>query len=171
MNIESSKQHSAVGFTCFASLSAVVFGLAFEPGQSVAAGREVIVETNQLQPASSRSDTESYTAEIKTLGTYAAGKEGVVEIVLTAKSPYHVNDKYPHKFVTPEQAPAGVTYPKPKLANADGKFSETTATFQLPFVASKAGKYSIGGKLSLSVCSASNCLMEKLDLDVDVDVK
>jgi hypothetical protein len=171
MNIESSKQHSAVGFTCLASLSAVVFGLAFEPGQSVAAGREVIVETNQAEPASSRADTDSYTAEIKTVGTYAAGKEGLVEVVLTTKSPYHINNGYSYKFVTPDPAPAGVTYPKAKLLTADGKYTETTATFQVPFVASKAGKYALGGKLSLSVCSASNCLMEKLDLEVDVEVK
>jgi hypothetical protein len=172
MNIQSSKRHSAVTFVCFSALSALSFGVAFEPGQSEAAARGVIAETNQLlSAASSRSDTESYVVEIKPVGTYAAGKEGAVDVVLTAKDPFHVNDAYPYKFRTPDPAPAGITYPKSLLARADGKFDEKTATFRLPFVASKAGKFSIGGTLSLSVCSTANCLMEKVELALDVDVK
>ncbi len=172
MSIQSSKRHSAVTFVCFASLSAMAFGVAFEPGQSEAAARGVIAETNQLFPAATnRSETESYVLEIKPVGTYAVGKVGNVEIVLTTKSPYHVNDAYPYKFRTPDPAPAGVTYPKPLLVRADGKFDEKTATFQLPFEVSKAGKHKIGGTLSLSVCSSSNCIMEKVELELDVDVK
>ncbi|HRI68359.1 MAG TPA: hypothetical protein PK156_29220 [Polyangium sp.] len=171
MNIESLRQPSAVTFTCFASLAAVVLGMALEPGQSVAAGRESVVETNQIAALTAKAETESYVAEIKPVGTYTPGKEGVVEIVLTAKAPYHINTAYSHKFVTPDPAPAGVTYPKTLLAKADGKFTESTATFQLPFVVSKAGKYGIGGRLSLSVCSSANCVMEKLDLEVDVEAK
>lgn len=171
MNIESSKRHAAVSFAGVASVSAVVFGFAFEPGQSVAAGPVSFVETNQIAPLSARAETESYVAEIKSVGTYAAGKEGVVEVVLTAKSPYHINEGYSYKFVTPDPAPAGVTYPKTLLARADGTFTESTATFKLPFVLSKAGKYRVGGRLSMSVCSASNCLMEKVDLELEVEAK
>ncbi len=171
MSNQSSKRHSAVTFLCCASLSAVAFGVAFEPAQSIAAGREVIVGTNLVQPLASRAETDSYVVEGKTVGTYAAGKEGIVDIVLTAKDPFHVNDAYPYKFRTPETAPEGITYPKPLLVRADGTFTEKTATFHLPFVASKAGKYKIGGTLSLSVCSPSSCLMEKVELDLDVDVK
>mgnify|MGYP000432130880 CR=1 FL=1 len=171
MNIESSRQHSAVTFTCFASLSAVVLGMAFEPGQSVAAGRESIVETNQVAPLAAKAETESHVAEIKPVGTYTAGKEGLVQIVLTAKAPYHINGGYSYKFVTPDPAPVGVTYPKAQLLTADGKYTETTATFQLPFVVSKAGKYGVGGKLSLSVCSSANCVMEKVDLELEVEAK
>src|SRR5664279_940251 len=31
-------------------------------------------------------------------GDYASGKAGEAEVVLSAKPPYHVNDKYPYKF-------------------------------------------------------------------------
>jgi hypothetical protein len=172
MNIQSSKRHSAVTLASFATLSGLAFGVAFEPGQSNAAGREVIAETNQLLPtATNRADTESYTLEIKPVGTYAVGKEGTVDVVLTTKAPYHVNDAYPYKFRAPEVAAEGVTYPKPLLTRADGKFDEKTGTFHVPFVVSKAGKTKVGGTFSLSVCSTSNCLMEKVDLEVDVDVK
>lgn len=150
----------------------MAFGVAFEPGQSEAAARGVIAETNQLFPAATnRSETESYVLEIKPVGAYAVGKEGNVEIVITSKAPYHINDAYPYKFRTPESAPEGVTYPKPLLVRADGKFDEKQGTFRLPFVVSKAGKFKIGGTLSLSVCSTSNCIMEKVELELDVDVK
>jgi hypothetical protein len=171
MSTQSSKRHSTLTFACFAMLSALAFGMAFEPGQSDAAPRGVIAETNQLLPAASRAETDSYAVEIKPVGTYAAGKEGNVEIVLTAKDPFHVNEAYSFKFRTPDPAPEGVKYPKPLLVRADGKFDEKTATFRLPFIASKAGKYNIGGTLSLSVCSSSSCLMERVELALDVDVK
>lgn len=171
MSTQSSKQHSALTFACFATLSALAFGVVFEPGQSEAAARGVLAETNQLLPAASRAETDSYAVEIKTVGTYAAGKEGRVDIVLTAKDPFHVNDAYPFKFRTSDPAPEGVKYPKPLLSRADGKIDQKTATFSLPFIASKAGKHKIGGTLSLSVCSPASCLMEKVELEVDVDVK
>lgn len=154
-------------------LSALAFGVGFEPGQSEAAAPGVYAETNPPVALVSKSETESYVAEIKipTGVTYAAGKEGNVEIVLTPKAPFHINDAYPYKFRTPDPAPAGVTYPKPLLTRADGKFEEQRGSFTLPFVAAKAGKYGIGGTLSLSVCSPASCLMEKVELAVDVDVK
>lgn len=171
MSNQSSKRHSALALASFASLSVSAFGIAFEPAKTEAAAPNVIAETNQHVPAAARAETESYVVEIKPVGTYAAGQEGATEIVLTTKDPFHVNDAYPYKFRTPDPAPAGVTYPKPLLSRADGKFEEKKATFRLPFVASKAGKYNIGGTLSLSVCSPSSCLMEKVELAVDVDVK
>lgn len=167
----SSKRRSTVTFACFAILSAFAFGAAFAPADSEAAGRGVVAETNQAAPLSSRASTDSYDAEIKSVGTYAAGKQGTVEVVLTPKDPFHLNDAYPYKFRTADPAPEGVTYPKPLLVRADGKFDQTRGVFSVPFVASKPGKYSIGGTLSLSVCSPSSCLMERVELAVDVDVK
>lgn len=171
MNIQPSKRHSSVTFLCFATLSATAFGVAFEPGQAADAAPGVIAETNQTLPLASRVDNEGYTAEIKTTGTYTVGKEGTVDIIITAKEPFHINDAYSFKFRTPDPAPETVTYPKPLLSRAEGTFDAKTGTFHLPFVVSKAGKPKIGGKLSLSVCSASSCLMEKVDLEVEVDVK
>lgn len=171
MNMQPSKRHSTVTFLCFATLSASAFGVAFEPGQTADAAPGVIAETNQALPLASRVDNEGYIAEIKPTGTYAVGKEGAVDIIITAKDPFHINDAYSFKFRTPDPAPENVTYPKPFLTRADGKFETKTGAFHLPFIVSKAGKHKIGGTLSLSVCSASSCLMEKIDLDVDVEVK
>jgi hypothetical protein len=38
-------------------------------------------------------------------------------------------------------------------------------------VAAKPGKYAIAGTLFLSVCSDANCIMDKVPLEVSVDVK
>ncbi len=41
----------------------------------------------------------------------------------------------------------------------------------MPFVAAKAGKATISGTLLLSVCSDANCIMDKVPLELTVDVK
>jgi hypothetical protein len=171
MNIQPSKHHSTVTLLCFATLSASAFAVAFEPGQRADAASVVIAETNQALPLASRSETEAYVAEIKPTGAYAVGKEGLVDIVITTKEPFHINDAYPYKFRTPDPAPENVTYPKPLLTRADGKFETKTGSFRLPFIVSKAGKHKIGGTLSLSVCSPSSCLMEKVELELEVEAK
>jgi hypothetical protein len=118
-----------------------------------------------------RADTESYAVEIKAGGPYKAGAEGMVEVTLTPKGGYHTNDQYPYKFKAADPPPDGVTFPKPVLQRADGSFEKARGSFRVPFVAAKAGKFTIGGTLSLSVCSDANCIMDKVPLDVPVDVK
>ncbi len=118
-----------------------------------------------------RSETENYVAEIKATGAYKAGTEGTVEVTLTPKGNYHTNDQYPYKFKAADPPADGVTYPKPLLARADGTFEKAKGSFKVPFVAAKAGKATVGGTLSLSVCSEANCIMDKVPLDVAVDVK
>jgi hypothetical protein len=121
-------------------------------------------------PRSSKADAANYTAEITGSGAYKAGAEGTVTVTVTAKGEYHINPQYPYKFKTNSPSD-GVAYPKPTLQRSDGKFEETRGSFQIPFVAAKAGKVSVGGVLNLSVCSAANCIVDKVPLDVVVDVK
>jgi hypothetical protein len=121
--------------------------------------------------ADAKVDRDAYTCEIVGGGSYQAGTEGSVKITLVAKGDRHINKDYPHKFTTTDPAPEGVTYPKPVLTKADGSFDEKQGGFTLPFTAAKAGKTRIGGTFRFSVCNDSQCLMEKADLAVDVDVK
>ena len=121
--------------------------------------------------AGARSDNEKYTAEIKASGSYAPGAQGTVEVVLAPKGGYHINAQYPYKFKVTDPAPEGVTFPKPLLSRADGSFEETKGSFHVPFVAAKAGRVTVGGTLYLSVCSDANCIMDKVDLEVEVEAK
>jgi hypothetical protein len=120
--------------------------------------------------AGAKSETENYSAEIKAGGPYKAGAEGAVEVFLTPKGGYHTNAQYPYKFKL-DAAPEGVTFPKPLLARADGSFEEKKGYFKVPFTATKAGTVTIAGTLSLSVCSDANCFIDKVALEVPVDVK
>jgi hypothetical protein len=141
-------------------------------GRSEAAQpRKVAAENTTQVGAGPKAETDNYIAEIKANGSYKAGAEGTVEVILVAKGSYHTNEQYPYKFRTADPAPDGVTFPKPVLQRADGSFDKAKGTFKVPFVAAKAGKVTISGTLSLSVCSDANCIMDKVPLEVAVDVK
>jgi hypothetical protein len=138
--------------------------------------------TSQAAPGKSSDSKEGkWSASIKPVGTYKVG-DNSFEIVLTTSGEFHVNDDYPTKFKTAE-APANVTYPTTTLSRKDNKDAFTTDAckadkdhactihVKVPFKASKAGKVNVGGTLNIGVCSPANCLVEKIALDLDVDVK
>jgi hypothetical protein len=114
-------------------------------------------------------ETEYYKIEIRPKGSYSKDAEGTVEISLETKADYHINEQYPYKF-TPKSGVDGVTYKGP-VGREGGKFEQTKATITVPFTPTKAGKLPVGGRLSLSVCSDKNCLMDKVELSLDIDVK
>jgi hypothetical protein len=57
------------------------------------------------------------------------------------------------------------------MRREDGDVSDKGATFKVPFVAARAGKAIVAGTFSFSVCSDANCLMEKVELEVEVEAK
>ncbi|SRR5258706_9216308 len=127
--------------------------------------------TSEAAVAASKAETESYVVEITASDGYKAGAEGKVKVTLVAKGTYHINGQYPYKFKTTAPPPDGVSYPKPILTRPDGTFEPTRAAFQIPFVAAKAGKATVGGVFHLSVCTDANCIMDKVPLEIGVDVK
>jgi hypothetical protein len=159
------------GGLCLVLLSALTFAAATGCNKSEAAPARRSTAESAVVAAGPKAETENYVAEIRAGGSYKAGAEGTVEIVLTTKGVYHTNAQYPYRFKAADPAPDGVTYPKPVLQRADGSFDEKKGTFKLPFTASKPGKYTIGGTFSLSVCSEANCIMDKVPLEVSIDVK
>lgn len=171
MNTKPSRRKASLsGGICLLLLGAAFAAASGCSKSEAATSRKSTVESTGVA-AGAKAETETYVAEIRPSGSYKAGSEGTVEVVLKVKGVYHTNDQYPYKFKVVDPAPAGLSYPKPMLQRADGKFEKTSGTFKVPFVAAKAGKYKVGGKLSLSVCSEANCIMDKVDLEVDVDVK
>lgn len=122
--------------------------------------------------AGSRADTDNYTVELKASGAAQVDKESSVELTLVPKGAYHINDKYPVKLKLADPPPeAGLKLPKLLFKREDGTFTEKSGSFKVPFVASRAGKATISGTFSFSVCSDANCMMDKVELAVDVDVK
>jgi hypothetical protein len=122
------------------------------------------------QPTTAKAEADTYLVEITAGSPYKVGATGSVKVSLTAKAGFHINDQYPYRFKTSPPA-EGVSYPKPVLERADGQFEEKTAVFHLPFVASHAGEFTVGGVLNLSVCSPASCIVQKAPLDVSVTVQ
>ncbi|MEP7125643.1 MAG: hypothetical protein ABJE95_32230 [Byssovorax sp.] len=165
-------QRSLSGSFSLVALMGLAFALAAGCGKSEAApARASAGHENAAVTKGPKSETDSYVAEIKAPGTYRAGAEGTVDITFATKGDYHINKQYPYKFKATDPAPEGIAYSKPILLRADGTFEEKSGSFKVPFTVSKAGKATVSGTLSLSVCSDANCIMDKVELAVDVDVK
>ncbi len=98
-----------------------------------------------------------------------AGQAGAVEVVLTAKAPFHVNDKYPIKLKLKETT--GVKYENLVIGKDAVKLEVMKAVVPVSFTPDGAGKRTLAGQLSFSVCTEDKCLMEKRDLLLDVNVE
>jgi hypothetical protein len=98
-----------------------------------------------------------------------AGQPGAVEIVLTAKAPYHVNDKYPIKLKLKETP--GVKYDNLTIGKDAVKLEPMKAVMPVSFTPDGAGKRTVAGQFAFSVCTEDKCLMEKRDLVLDVNVE
>ena len=160
------------GSVSLVALMGLAFALAAGCSKSEAApARGSSARESTAITASAKSETENYVAEMKAMGEYKAGAEGVVELTIETKGAYHMNDQYPYKFKAADPAPEGLKFPKPILQRADGSFEKKKGSFKVPFVVSKAGRATVSGTLSLSVCSDANCIMDKVPLELAVDVK
>ena len=119
--------------------------------------------------ATSRVSESQFDVALAASGAYQAGKEGTVEVVLEAKAPFHVNDQYPIKFKVKDGP--GVKYSAAVVGKDKAKVEHMKATMPVAFVPESAGQHTVSGQLSFSVCTDENCLMEKRDLSLVVDVK
>jgi hypothetical protein len=97
-----------------------------------------------------------------------AGQPGTVEIVLAAKAPFHVNEKYPIKLKLKETP--GVKYENLVIGKDAVKLEAMKAVMPVTFTPDAAGKRTVAGQLAFSVCTEDKCLMEKRDLVLDVNV-
>jgi hypothetical protein len=119
--------------------------------------------------AASKYSEAPFDVVIQPKGAYASGQNGAAEIVVTAKPPFHANDKYPYKFKLNEAA--GLKFANLVVDKDAVKVEKTTATLAVPFTPERAGKHTVSGKLFFSVCNDDQCLVEKRDLALEIDAK
>lgn len=112
--------------------------------------------------AGSKVDEANFALAFSGKSAFKAGEKGEAEIVLEAKAPFHVNDKYPYKF---KLADGSV------VSKDNVKLEHMKATMTVPFTPDGAGKKKISGVFHFSVCTEDKCMIEKRDLALDVDVK
>lgn len=119
--------------------------------------------------AASKYSEAPFDVEIQPKGAYTTGQPGTAEIVVTAKPPFHANDKYPYKFKLNETP--GVKFANLVVDKDSVKVEKTRATVSVPLTPEKAGKHTVSGKLFFSVCNDDQCLVEKRDLALEIDAK
>jgi hypothetical protein len=115
-------------------------------------------------------DNANYRAEMKATGPCKKDSTCTAEVLVEAKGEYHIKDKYPYRFKLEDPPPQGIKYPKPVVGKEDGTMDERKVVLKVPFVSETSGAKKVAGTLSLSVCSAANCLMDKQPLEVTVKV-
>jgi len=119
--------------------------------------------------AASKYSEPAFDVVLQPKGAYAAGQAGSAEIIITAKPPFHANDKYPYKFKLNE-AP-GLKFANLVVDKDAVKVEKTRATVSVALTPASAGKHTVSGKLFFSVCNDDQCLVEKRDLALDIDAK
>jgi hypothetical protein len=116
-------------------------------------------------------DNANYRAEIRSAGACRKDTPCAAEVLVEAKGEYHINDKYPYRFKLEDPPPPGIKYPKAVVGKEDGTMDERKVLLKVPFVSEGSGPRKVAGTLSLSVCSAANCLMDKQPLELTVKVE
>jgi hypothetical protein len=119
--------------------------------------------------AASKYSEAPFEVELQPKGTYTSGQAGTAEIVISAKPPFHANDKYPYKFKLNEAS--GLKYANLVIDKEAVKVEKTRATLSVPLTPESAGKHTVSGKLFFSVCNDDQCLVEKRDLALEIDAK
>ncbi len=119
--------------------------------------------------ASSKFSEAGFDLVLEPKGSYASGQSGEADIVLSAKAPFHVNQNYPYKFKL-KDAP-GLKFANLIVAKEAVKLEPARATVPVVFTPETAGKHTLAGQLSFSVCTDDKCMIEKRDLTLDIDAK
>ena len=110
----------------------------------------------------------SFSAYLAAKPSYKKGQPATVTAIVNPVGGYKINMEYPYKFKM-AAAPPGVTYPE-AIVRAVNR-TEKRATMSIPFTPDAAGNATISGECSLSVCTDSNCVIEKVNLSVSVKVE
>jgi len=119
--------------------------------------------------AASKYSEAAFDVVLQPKGAYTSGQAGAAEIVVSAKPPFHANDKYPYKFKLNE-AP-GLKFANLVVDKDAVKVEKTNATLSVALTPERAGKHTVSGKLFFSVCNEDQCLVEKRDLALEIDAK
>jgi len=121
-------------------------------------------------PAGSARFTETnFELSLSPQGSYEAGKPAAAQIVLDAKAPFHVNEKYPYKFKPRDEA--GLSFASAVVGKDNVQLEKARATMTVPFTVQTAGKHTLAGQFSFSVCTDDKCLIEKRDLSLVLEAK
>lgn len=119
--------------------------------------------------AASRFDEAAFSLSLSGSGTYSAGNSGVLLLELKAKSPYHVNQEYPHKLKL--KPVDGIAFPNPTLARDAMTVEPMAIVSRVPLKPTRAGAFKVEAEFAFSLCTADRCLIEKRSLAAEIEAQ
>jgi hypothetical protein len=164
------KLAAAVAGTASAAPSTGALALADAPSGKKAGDKPAAPAGNKTQGGETQGaavSEEAFSTWLQATSPAKAGAPVQLEAVLVAKPPYHCNPEYPHKFKL-NAAPPGLSYPEETVRGM--KVTPGRSVLAIPVNAQSAGKPTITGTLSFSVCTEERCMVEKRDLSLALDV-
>lgn len=120
---------------------------------------------------------EEYQLSTSIPGKVVSGANGELVAEITAGKGLHLNAEYPVNFRPANNSP-GIKFEQQKydLSEAerrpcnDGTRDHCSMTAKIPFGTQAAGNEKVAGTLSFSVCNEDRCLIEKVPVEVPVQV-
>lgn len=147
-------------------------GEADEPdrGDRSSAGEEGERPAPAKTPAKAPTAGTNYQITATPQGPFKVGGDARVDVRLTGRNGYHVNQEYPIKLrLDPTQ---GVKLTKTTMVRADASaFEEAQAVFPVGVTPETAGRKALHGTLSFSVCNPQNCLLERQDVSAEFEAQ
>jgi hypothetical protein len=143
--------------------------VAAAPAPAAPVGTDSAAAAAPAADAVSKYSEAAFDLALQPKGNYASGQAAEADIVLNAKAPYHVNQQYPYKFKL-KDAP-GLKFASPVVTKEAVKLEPARATVPVAFTPETAGKHTLAGQLSFSVCTDDKCVIEKRELSLDIDAK
>ncbi len=123
-------------------------------------------------------DGSHFTVDIVTPPPCDQNAECKVAVRLAAKDDFHVNKDYPYKLKMDDAPGADFlgtdASGKAVFSKSAGDFSfdgEKAGVMTMRFKGSQIGPIALSGTFKLSVCNASNCMLEQAQVKVTVPVK
>jgi hypothetical protein len=108
---------------------------------------------------------EGYRTYLQVPSPLTVGGDATAVVHLEPQSPFKSNDKYPYRFTI--DGVEGVSAPTAVTA---ASVSPTRTTLRIPVTATRAGRGSISGTFSFSVCTEQKCLVERAPLVLGFEV-
>ncbi len=130
-----------------------------------------VAPSPEAQPAASPGkpsyDENAFQLELRGPKAAKVGDTLELTIVLSAKNGYKVNAEYPVKFRFGQLQ--GLKAEKAVVTKDDAKLEKMKVELPARVTVDQSGELTVKGKLSFSVCTDDQCLIEKRDLALPID--
>jgi hypothetical protein len=148
---------------------AIVAGCKQAPGEAPSAvASEVTLNAAAPNPVSPSVEEAAYSVSLATQGELKVGQAARAELVLRPKPPFHTNGEYPYKFKLDPNADLGLA--TETVTKEGANVTAELAVFPVVFTPKAAGNHTLSGLFAFSVCKDDQCLVERKQLALAVQV-